>query len=510
MTTAPPDPRIVAILQALDALPPDALEAAARLTPGDAGRVLGALVLAMRAPDRAAQVRAIVEKDLGSVEALARLFGGTAAKAGTAPAGSGPAGSGPAASGPVGAAVRGQLARLDAELAHAQDLAAAIGQVRGTLAETLEPALAAVADDPELSALAGTAFAELRDDQAVKLAADVAANARTLRDQLAAAAAVRPGPAAAQQLDLAALPALVARLEADATRAQSLAAGLQSRVVPALQQLAELARARGHASAADLTAAEAALTARLAGPTDPTARTLWRRALDIALASGNLRVAWSAGKHVQVEALDIGDAKLATVVAHRVADLARAQGDVARELVARMEEALLLVRLPGYVDQGRSMAEDMLARVESAPPAVRARVLLMAGQLYEQLGDEPRARTLFRRILRAGKGDTTFRAELGRAALHLGRLEQRAGQPAQGRQDLRLAYEIAAALGDVRLYLEAVPALVEALADAGKDPDIATVVREAAGRFVALGQGDAFRAELEQRWGAERVARWWG
>jgi tetratricopeptide (TPR) repeat protein len=156
------------------------------------------------------------------------------------------------------------------------------------------------------------------------------------------------------------------------------------------------------------------------------------------------------------------------------------------------------------------MAEDMLARVESAPPAVRARVLLMAGQLYEQLGDEPRARTLFRRILRAGKGDTTFRAELGRAALHLGRLEQRAGQPAQGRQDLRLAYEIAAALGDVRLYLEAVPALVEALADAGKDPDIATVVREAAGRFVALGQGDAFRAELEQRWGAERVARWWG
>jgi hypothetical protein len=32
------------------------------------------------------------------------------------------------------------------------------------------------------------------------------------------------------------------------------------------------------------------------------------------------------------------DAKLATVVAHRVADLARAQGDVARELVALYRE----------------------------------------------------------------------------------------------------------------------------------------------------------------------------
>jgi hypothetical protein len=130
-----------------------------------------------------------------------------------------------------------------------------------------------------------------------------------------------------------------------------------------------------------------------------------------------------------------------------------------------------------------------------------------AGQLQEVVGDDARARILYRRVMQ--HKDAAGPAELGRAALHLGRLELRAGQPAQGRKNVRLAYDLALKNADAMLYAEAVPTLIVSLLEAGREPDAAAVVQEARARYSRLGHIDAFKADLERRWGASRVATWW-
>lgn len=471
------DDRVAQVVAALDALPPGALDGAAAALPGRPGDVLRAVAAALRAPDRQAAVRRVVEADLGGLEALQGLLG------------------------PVRADVRGRLARVKADLDRAGRLAGALDGLRRDLGEAVAAAVDAVADDPELAAAARQAQAELDADEAFRAAERAMAAIAAVRETLERATAGAP-PEEARLREQA------TRLEAEAAAVQRTTEGLHRRLLPAVARLAEVTRSRNHPAAADLAAVEAGLAEQAAGPADADVRQRWRRALDLALATGNLGVAWSAGKRVQAEAIQGEDLRLAAVVAHRVADLAGTRGDVARELIARMEEALLLVRLPAFIEKGRAMCGDALARAEEAAPPARARVLLMAGQLSERVGDDTEARKLFRRVMRLAKDDPSFPAELGRAALHLGRLEARAGQPAQARKDLRLAHDIGAGRGDVVLYTEAVPSLVEALVEAGADAEAGEVVRGARDRLAPMGMADGFRADLEERWGRERVAGW--
>ncbi len=511
MTPQRPEARIQSILAALDALPPGGLEAAAAFAPAPAARVLRMLAEARSAPDRAAVTQRIIEENLSDLDAVGRLFGGRLPPPG--PGGTSQASATDSAPDVVTRAtqgtIRGALARVDAELTRADALAASLGRAQAELGQALDPLVDVLSDDDELHAAAKDAAAELRDPAITTLTRALVADAAAIREAIATATSLGQGPGAEERAGawLAALEPRVAGMEARAREATTLGQALPARVAPALARIAELARTKKHASAAQLAQVDARMEETVSGLPAATTRVKWRRALDLALGAKKLDLAWVAGKRVQIEALDIGDKKLAALVAHRVADLAAESGSIEAELTARMEEALLLVRLDGFAEQGCAMADTTLARAEAAPPHVHARVGLMAGQLQEVVGDDARARILYRRVMQ--HKDAARPAELGRAALHLGRLELRAGQPAQGRKNVRFAYDIAVKSADAMLYAEAVPTLVESLLEAGREPDAAAVVQEARARYARLGHIDAFKADLERRWGASRVATWW-
>lgn len=533
MTPSPPEERVRAILAALDALPEGMLAQIAPLLPGPAGDVLRAVAAARVAPDREAAMRRVVEAHLSDLEAVARLFGGAGAPGGggvggarggvgEAP-GSGarsatgfplPAGEGapsaetgvggPTIGGVLGGVFAGQLKRVEAELGRADTLATSLQNAQDELTSALDPLVERVADDRELATAARAAAAELRDPAITALVADITADAAAIRARLAALA---NAPLVGPPPDLADLEPRLVRLEARARAATALGQSLPERVAKPIAALAELARTRNHPAAAELAQVDARMEEMAAGLPAQSTRVKWRRALDLALAARRIDLAWTAGKRVQVEALDSGERRLAAVVAHRVADLAQSVGDAERATLARMEEALLLVRIPGFEEQGRALTEQVLTGSEAAPAAIRARIGLMAGQAFEALGDDARARTLYRRVMRLK--DEAPAPELGRAALHLGRLELRGGQPSQGCKNVRFAYDGAVGRGDVALWAEAVPVLTEALVEAGREDEAAAVVADARARYGRMGHADAFRADLEKRWGAARVAAWW-
>jgi hypothetical protein len=511
VTPTPTEARLQSILTALDALPPEALEAAAAFAPGPAARVLRLLAEARVAPDRGTATQRIIEENLADLDAVARLFGGRVPPPG--PGGASQASATAAtpdiAGGVIQGTIRGALAHVDAALARADALAASLGRAQTELGQSLDPLIEVLSDDEELHIAAKDAAAELRDPAIAALTQALVADAAAIRDAVRDAASLGQGREAETRASawLAAIEPRIAALEARAREATALGQALPSRVAPALARIAELARTKKHASAAHLAQVDARMEETVSGLPAASTRVKWRRALDLALGAKKLDLAWVAGKRVQVEALDIGDKKLAALVAHRVADLAAASGSIEAELTARMEEALLLVRLDGFAEQGRAMSDTTLARAAAAPPHVQARVGLMAGQLQEVVGDDARARILYRRVMQ--HKDAAGPAELGRAALHLGRLELRAGQPAQGRKNVRLAYDLALKNADAMLYAEAVPTLIESLLEAGREPDAAAVVQEARARYSRLGHIDAFKADLERRWGASRVATWW-
>jgi hypothetical protein len=219
--------------------------------------------------------------------------------------------------------------------------------------------------------------------------------------------------------------------------------------------------------------------------------------MEVGFLCGDLEGTWEAGKRVQAEALARGDFKTAATTAHRLADMAAGQKDTRRELFSRMEEALLLRRLPEYREPAIKMVEDVVERVGELSGATAARVLLMAGQFAEAEEDEKLARKRFRQVLDRAGEDLSFPAELGRAALHLGRLSGH--QTHLAAKALLMAQEIGEKLGDRFLFTEALEARV-ALAIGADDADTAKKLVQG-GLIKAGSSAEDLRSRLRQRFG---------
>jgi tetratricopeptide (TPR) repeat protein len=310
------------------------------------------------------------------------------------------------------------------------------------------------------------------------------------------------------------LPALEARIRA-LQRAQSDAQAAAARLpdVAALAAaLRAIAEARGELVAvAQLSLVEAGLAERTRGLGDPVAVARWDAVFEAAVRAELVPLARAAAQRLQVVAVDGEDFARVAVLAHRTGDLARAQSDAAAEAWARMEESLALARLPEHHDMARTIADDAVTLAAGTGSAqLHARARLSRGQVLEQLGDFPAARSAFRRVLEDARTDTSFGREVAFAALHLGRLELD-HQPHSGVKTLDFARELARRGGEWLIYGPAVVALLEHLAAAEDRDRVGGLLRELAVEGPRLGgeRGAAVlsdaRAFLVERWGAAAV-----
>lgn len=447
------DPRVATLLSALDGVPPASLEAASAHLPGELGALLRAVAAALRSQDPEAALQ----------DALSGL--------------------------PVDPARAGaQLQSLDLGLRAAMD--ALRGQLDGAVAQT--DALASSAEalnqelerlqpgeaDPEIAAILARATALARDQGALRAVREATSQGQALTAEIEALLGqARRDPAFAQ----ARLPALEARVRALEASLQATEAARPplSELEAVVRDLRAVGEQRGQ-PVAELAVVQAGLVEARLGPRAAETTAAWVSALQAALAARDLLAARVAGQRVQAAAIERQDLPQVAVVAHRIADLAEAQGDLRAAVIARLEEASCLARMPEYQADARRLTEQAVGRARaSGDPALVARAELTAGQLSESLGDLAEARRIYRRFLEDRKSDTRHPAEVGRAALHLGRLEARRGAARAARDALGLAYEIARVSGDGLLYAPAVAALLEQLSAADARDAAFALLREA-------------------------------
>lgn len=469
------------VLDALGATSPDQLRAAAAVSPAPVAGLLAGVADALESPDPAA--------------ALARVMGGAAAD--TAGAAkllhllSGVLGAELDTVAATATAAEGPLAEVD-EVRRA--FVARGGPPEGAdaeLARLMERALDIAGDEAPVRAVR-SALAETRS--LAEVTKDVLDEARRDPDKAAQAAAT--------------LEARVKGLEKALGHAEDAVAGV-AKVLPLVSDLRALAETRGrHDAAAQLALVQAGLEERMRGLGDAGVQARWQAVFDAAERAGLVPLARTAGQRLQMVAIERGDLTRVAVLAHRTADLARARGDVRAEVFARLEEVVALARLPDHRDDARAMIGDVIARAEqTGERLLAARARLTQGQLLEQLGDTAAARVVYRDLLTAAKADPSFPREVGRAALHLGRLELANNQPAAGRKHLTLALVIARNLGEWLLYAPTNVALIEHHADRDERVEVGQLLRELAAQAPRLGgaQGqrtlDAVVDELVERWG---------
>ena len=244
----------------------------------------------------------------------------------------------------------------------------------------------------------------------------------------------------------------VAALRAD--RDAVVAAAPKLADVPALLARAiEHARIRGeHAAMARLAIASAALHDELDG---------WRNALDLAVDAKLLPEARRAATRLEAAAITTGRLDELATVAGRIAVLAGELGDRDAELAAVGDQALAVAQL-GLAGDARALLDH--ARGLGDSPAREVRAHLLAGQVAEKLGDDSAARIAFRKVTERARA-AALEHELGWAALHLGRLEAKAGQMFRAGQDLELAQQIGHVLGDPSLLALAAAARIETASD---------------------------------------------
>lgn len=460
MTRDPKD----ALRESLAQVDPEDLRRAAASMQGPLAELMARLAEAAEAEDPGAEAASVLSDAMGTSEKLPP--GIEVAEAG----------------------IRGAL--LDAQL-KLQALGAAAASISGKRQELLEglESLRRLAEgEPEVSALLERAIqlgsGGVDDDQLQALILELG---RLVEDIGQGAAAAR-----GEGAPVADLGPRVSALREQISQAEG---ALQlDEVAQLLEDAAALSRERGLPYALELTQQAAATRERAAGLADPRARQEWRRALDLALERGAVDTAWVAGKRVQAEGLAAEDWRLVALVAHRVADLA-GEADP-RGLLARMEEALALTRLPQHHDTARGMLQRTLQLGQGTE--AEARLLLMAGQAWERLGDATEARRCLRRALERGQSGPP--AVIGRAALHLGRLEAEGGQPHQAGKALELAWRVAGTQGDWPLFAAAVPAWVEHLRGRGEVERARDVLLDAMQRAKGAPHGQAFIQEAQARW----------
>jgi tetratricopeptide (TPR) repeat protein len=357
-------------------------------------------------------------------------------------------------------------------------IAAAVDPIRAVLGELSagRKALAELGDTVLLDALAmDTRLVPLLEDAVALLGDDGPFSA--LRSAVHALDQMTSIFAAIERGD-ASVSARLGALRADRDAISRAMAQLAD--VPALvAQALEHARIVGdRAAVARLAIASAALRGDLAS---------WREALEHALDAQLLPEVQRAASAIEAAAIESGELDELAGVAARVAELAVELGDRDVTLSALGNRALALAQL-GRTDDASAELERALA-IAKGNGAREVRAQLLAGQVSERLGDASAARIAFRKVTERAQS-VGLEHELGWAALHLGRLEAKAGQMFRAGQDLGLANDVARAYGDQSLLALAAAARIE------NAPD--RTAAEAA-LVQAGGVGAAILAELQRR-----------
>lgn len=301
-----------------------------------------------------------------------------------------------------------------------------------------------------------------------------------------------------------------ARHQASLERAQAQLAEVPARLEEARTILAEtaiIAQKMQHPLSARLWVLNAQMTEALR-PAEADAA--WQSALDRAVAQTDLPLIRLAGRRVQDSALKRGDTRMVTLVSHRTAQVAAQLGATDVEIIARLEQAQAAAQEDRLHDSARRMAADAVVGAEHlGDPALLARAQLMYGQLLEYIGDGVQARILLRKLMQRSKSNPIPAAILGRAALVLGNSEARHGHISRAHQDITLALQIAEEDDDIGLYDRALPALLGLLMHS--EPETARdVYRNAKAYLKGTPRGDVLDAALEERFGADALARWVG
>ncbi len=439
--------------EALAGVGPEGLRQAAAVAPKPAADVLRAVADALESPDpdaalqaamgEAGAAQAAVQDGLAALERFAQgLVGRTQDELGK---------------------LRTTAEGMEAERQRlAREAAGLEGDaVGGEVGDVLKRAAALVRDDKAFAPV----LAVLGEAEGLAgLAERVVAQAR--RDPKAAEAAT--GQLAAR---VKALEARLGEVEATLPRWQE-----ADRLVAELQAIAA---GQGRSEAAELAFLRAGWAEASRGLRDPGVQAGWRDAFDACVRFGLLPLARVAGQRVQAVAMDKGDLKSVAVVAHRVADLAVAAGDARTEVLARLEEALVLTRLAGHAEDAKKLARDAVERAAAADGPTQARALLSYGQVLAATGDAAGAREAWRRLMRTHGADRACVDEIGRAALELGRSQVAAGQDRQAAQNLQLAYDIAKARRDGMLYGPALAHLTELARLEGDEARVQALLAEA-------------------------------
>lgn len=395
------------------------------------------------------------------------------------------------------AALRGRLGALERDLGHAgQDLASGVAALEalarqlsgsgGALAAAMDEALVRAPDlDPALAEALRQSAASARglgDPAVLGALGGLGQLAAGLGPALARAA---NDPQGAQQVadQVLALEAAMHTLEQAAGAAEGSLRGLEE----ASQALAE-----EHPAQASALALARAELGEAAGQDSPIA---WERALQAALAAGDLDAARRAGQKAAMAALAAGDYTRAAVVSHRVGDLAARQQDRRAEVHARLEEALALARLPEH----RGSAKMLLAGAQATAAGdaeLSARVRLVHGQTLEQWGEGQAAWALLRGLVADTLPDPQLAGLAGRAALSLGRLALADGRHHAAREQLGLALTLGRAGGEWMLYAPALSALLELALSSGDRAGVRALLRDGLTQAPRLG-GPAAREALE-------------
>lgn len=396
------------------------------------------------------------------------------------------------------------LHRIRRDLGRLGDRSDEVESKRRRLLDVLDELRAGAADDPALAATLDRARERLDEAGAGAATAFDAVRraARGLADDLGAVLANPSGPAAAY------LARHGADLDAALRTAEGAAGNLPVALLDAIADAAGVAAEHGHPLAVSLSELEARLAEAVLDPADASVARRWRRLLDRALAAGDLAAARLAGHRVQAAAFAADDHRLVALVAHHVAELARARKVPGVEIIARLEQALALARFADHADDARRVAADAVIGAEAVgDAAVLARARLMHGQLLAHLGDGAEARAVLRRLMRAARERACDPAVLGRAAVVLGELEA-AHQPAQATRNLRLAFDLAREHRDARLLDAVVPPLLAVHLAREREDAAVQVFREARVLYAAAGLDGRFVEALEARFGEERIAAW--
>jgi tetratricopeptide (TPR) repeat protein len=472
------DERARLIAQTLKSLPPGSLALAAGQLPGQLGKLMRALDDATAAADPVAAVQAVLgalpSPDTDALAAVLKDVGAAMA-AGMDSAGKAVAEAVPA----------DELARLARNQARLAEVGAAIrpGISDATLGALVDRSLGLLGESGPLSALIAAATA------VGDVAGSVSRFAEALRTD-PVAAAKDPG-----------LQAVIGRLQGQREHVAAAAAQL-SDVVEIVSGVRAWAASRGDsATRAQLAAAEAGLR-QARNPEDPVIFDRLREVFDAAIDAGLLPLAREAGRRLQLRQLGQGTLEGVAGIAFEVAELAARLGDREAEVGARGEQALVLAQLPRRQEEAKATAAAAAALAAgSEDPVLRLRGQLLLGQVREKTGDLPGARSVFRKVMDAGKSDARQAHTVAWAALHLGRLERAEGQRGRARRDLELAWKVGRASGDWALYVYAAGARVELASDEDDRATADAVLRDldvTGPRIGGAGAGSA-RAEIAQR-----------